>query len=414
MDEQTAGMRHAPFFAELSTLGDDDRSWRAVSAGLVTLRLIDAWVAEGAAVVAADAWGVRAVGAAIEEMPEGLSTRAILGSVFAALRESRGGDLHLVAPRLMAYARSLELDAKWELAGDVYETIISHAHPVEESDVVIVAHLRLAFCQRSLGALDEASRSYQLAGSIAGEVDDIFGMLRARIGAAKISLERGNLPRAERLLDDVIGEVAARGDLPEIHAVALQDRAAVAFHRGRYDHAVELAYASFALTEDPVNRDRLLSDIALTFTKLGVYSAARDAYLIVEATAQEQFQRWAASLNLMELAAHEGAMSVFERYRRSLAALPFPPSQRVQYHLQAAEGYEALGDPRAALDAGHRARALAAQFGFHQLVFHADALVRRVEQGRTRRQAVPARAVDAGVHAVAESIGNLRREVVET
>jgi tetratricopeptide (TPR) repeat protein len=291
----------------------------------------------------------------------------------------------------------------------VYRTVIAHVHPAEESETAIAAHLRLAFCQRSVGALDEATMSYELASSIAAGIDDMFGILRAQIGAAKIAIERGNMPRAESLLDEVISRAATREDLADVHAMALQDRASVAFHRGRYDTAVEFAYAALELTHDPINRDRLLSDIALTFTKLGIRSAARDAYLIVEATAQEQYQRWAASINLMELAALEGAMPVFERYRRTLATLPFPPVQRAQFHLQTAEGYEALREYESAVHAGQRARSVAAQFGFHQIVFEADALFERVRQGQTRdrdRAEVP---LGESVQIIANSIGELRR-----
>lgn len=281
MFDPTDSMRHLAFFTELAALDETDASWRSVSAGLVTLRLIDAWIEEGAAAVAADSWGVRSVEAAIEEVPVGTPVRAILSSVLEALKESRGGDMNSVAPRLMAYARALDFEAKWALAADVYHTVIAHAHPVEESDVVIHAHLRLAYCERSLGALEQATESYATASAIANELGDLFGILRAQIGAAKIAIERGNMPRAESLLDDVISRAAEREDLSDVHAMALQDRAGVAFFRGRYDAAVQFAYESLARTREQVDRDRLLSDIGLAFVKLGIRSAARDAYLIV-------------------------------------------------------------------------------------------------------------------------------------
>jgi tetratricopeptide (TPR) repeat protein len=409
--DQTERLRHAPYFAELASLDERDPWWRAVSGGLVLLRLIDAWIADGASVVAADAWGVRSVEAAIEEMPDGMPARAILGSILGALRRSGGGDMHLVAPRLMAYARSLDLDAKWALAADVYQTVIAHAHPVDESDVVISAHLRLAFCHRSLGALDEASESYATASAIANDSDDMFGILRAQIGSAKIAIERGNLPRAELLLDDVIERAATDEGLIDVHAMALQDRAGVAFFRERYDLAVQLAYQSLELTRDPVDRDRLLSDIALAFTRLGVRSAARDAYLVVEATAQEQYQRWAASMNLMELAALEGAMPVFERYRRSLASMPFPPSLQAQFHLQSAGGYEALSEYGPAVNASYRARDVARQYGFHQVVFAAEALIRRVEQGQRTADRAADVAAPAWLAEVVSSLHEMRRLV---
>jgi len=99
--------RHLPFFAELASLDDGNAAWRSVSAGLVVLRLVDAWIEEGAAAVGADGWGMRSVDAAIEEMPAGQPARAVLASVVDVLRRSSTGDMHAIAPRLMAYARAL-------------------------------------------------------------------------------------------------------------------------------------------------------------------------------------------------------------------------------------------------------------------------------------------------------------------
>ena len=407
----TDSLPHSAFFAELASLEQSDPSWCSVSAGLVTLRLVDAWMTEGAAAVRADGWGLRSVAAAIEEMPKGMPARTILQGVVDALRESVGDDLCAVAPRLMAYARCLDLDARWALASDVYLSVIAHAHPVEESDVAIAAHLRLAYCERSLGALDDAAASYATASAIATDVDDMFGILRAEIGAAKIAMERGNLPRAETLLDDVIVRARTRDELSDVHAMALQDRAGVAFYRERYDLAVQLAYQSLELTRNPTDRDRLLSDIALAFTRLGVRSAARDAFLIVEATAQEQYQRWTATMNLMEIAARDGAMPVFERYRRSLMAVPFPPPMRAQYHLQAAEGYEALDMPTGAASEARCARDIAREFGYHKIAFDAEALLGRAERGQlTAARSTEMQAADA-VMVIAGRIGEMRRRV---
>ena len=347
MFDQTGSARHQPYFAELATLEEGDPAWRAVSAGLVVLRLVDAWIEEGSAAVAADGWGMRSVKAAIEEMPSGLPARAVLRSVVEALKSSPVNDMHAIAPRLMAYARSLDLDAKWALAGDVYETVLAHVHPIEESDVAITAYLRRAFCERSVGALDHAVASYDVASRISETVGDLFGVLRARIGIAKIATARGNMPQAEVLLDQTIAD-AEHYDFTDVRAMALQDRATVAHLRGNFDIAVRLAYTALELTTDATNRDRLLADIAGSFYMLGVRSAARDAYTVVEATAQEQYQRWVAMINLMEIAATEGSMPLFERYRRSLANTSLPPSLQAEFHLHAGSGYELLGELGAA------------------------------------------------------------------
>ena len=411
MSNHIEGARHLPFFSELAGLEDDAASWRAVSAGLVVLRLVDAWIEEGAAAVVDDGWGMRSVEASIEEMPAGLPARAILRSIVDAIRTSDASDMHAIAPRLMAYARALDLDAKWALAADVYESIISHVHPVEEADVAIAAHLRLGYCLRSMGALDDATRSYDAASAIAHDVDDLFGILRAQIGAAKIALARGNMPMAEQLLQDTIERASTRDDLVDVHAMALQDRADVAYHRGRYDLSVELAYSSLEITRDPVNRDRLLGGIAGAFYMLGVRSAARDAYLIIEATTQEEYLRWSASINLMEIAARDGSMPLFERYRRTLATMPFPPALEAQYFLQVAESHEALAQPDAAFASAERARSIAERFGFNQTAFAAEAVATRVRSHAPVVARVPEAAIPDSLKTIAASISEMRRLV---
>ena len=164
MFDSNERVRHLPYFTELAALDDNDPSWRAVSAGLVLLRLVDAWIEEGADAVAADGWGVRSVAAAIEEMPAGMPARAILMSALDALTDARGGDVHAVAPRLMAYARSLDLDGKWALAADVYETVIAHVHPDEESEIAVNALLRRGHCLRELGEFTEATAAFNYGG----------------------------------------------------------------------------------------------------------------------------------------------------------------------------------------------------------------------------------------------------------
>src|SRR5205814_873421 len=135
---------------------------------------------------------------------------------------------------------------------------------------------------------------------------------------------RGNLPRAEEILDDTIAR-AMGPDLSDVRSRALHDRSEVANRRGQYELAIRLAYQALEHSQSPTERDRILNDLAGSFLDLGVYSAARDAYLVISATAQEQYSRWLATLNLMDIASHTGAEVLFEQYRRQLIAEKLPP-----------------------------------------------------------------------------------------
>lgn len=411
MFDQTGSARHQPYFAELAALEEGDPAWRAVSAGLVVLRLVDAWIEEGSAAVAADGWGMRSVKAAIEEMPSGLPARAVLRTVVEALKTSPVNDMHAIAPRLMAYARSLDLDAKWALAADVYETVIAHVHPIEESDVAITAQIRAGHCMRNLGQLDVASKRFDLATGLAQSTGDILGVLRAQIGMAKIAIARGNLPYAEEILESTVS-TAREKDLSDIQALALHDRSDVAHMRGNYELAIRLAYEALNKSTDTPNRDRILNDIAGSFYMLGVRSAARDAYLILEATAQEQYARWIARINLMQIAAEEGSSPLFERYRKRLASADLPPTLRVQVLIHIGDCYETLGEQDLASDSLRQARTLADAYEFHRLSFMAEEKLTGLGKAEREAQRGEPR-VPVNVEEIAAELRS-RREAVRT
>ena len=376
-------LRHLPFFVELSGLREGDDAWRAATAGLVVLRLVDAWIENGPAAVAADAWGPRAVRSAIDEMPTRAPVRSILSGIVQTMTESRAVDIARIAPRLMAYARSLDFEGRWPLAIDVYQTILAHVHPVTEPDLAIDANMRLGACGRMVGNWDLAAAGYGQAGLIAEREGDLMGVLRSQIGVAKLALARGNMPRAEQMLDETIDR-AGRHGFEELRAIALHDRSTVAHARGDYERAVRFAYEALDGLSAASDRDRVLADIAASFLDLGVRSAARDAYMILAATAEEQYSRWSSTLNLLEIAALDRCEPVFEQYRRELDVAPLTPDLRATLHLQVGKGQEIFGDNELARDSFERALEVASASKLHQLVFQAEACLQRLRQGIKR------------------------------
>lgn len=407
--ESTAMLRHLAFFEELSRLDESDASWREVSAGLVVVRLVDAWLEHGASVVAADSWTIGSVLSAIDEIPVGRPARGILRSVADAMVAAGLPDVHAVSPRLMAYARSLDFDAKWPLAIDVYSTIVAHAEPLEDAETVIGAHLRLGFCLRQVGDVEESAAAYHRAGQLAERVGDMMGVLRARIGDAKIAILRGNLPRAEHILDNTITEAALHG-LGMVESMALHDRSTAAGLRGDYELAIKLAYRALEGTER--DRDRILYDIAISFNRLGVRTAARDAMVILATTAQEQYTRWAATIQLLAIAAHDGMATVFERYRRDLVGQHLPPSLTAEFEYQAGRGYRLLTQYEHASDWLERAVATSTAHGFNQLLFESESELEALYNDRVVASKLPAEhepSVD--VQEIADAIHRMREAV---
>jgi tetratricopeptide (TPR) repeat protein len=369
---ETSGvLRHLAFFEELGKIDETDPNWRPVRAGLVVMRLVDSWIADGATPSRVDSWGVSAVREAVAELSASKPLRRILTSIVDVIVSATSIDLHALSPRLMAYGQALEYDSKLSLASDVYRTIVAHAHPVDDADLVVSAHSQLAFCLRNLGDLDGSGEAYDECGRVAGAAGDLMGVLRAQVGHAKVAIARGNLPRAESILDDAIVSADSAG-LVDIRSRALHDRAQVAGLRGQYERSIQFAYQALESTRTQRERDRILNDIAVSFMYLGLHDAARDAYLVLAATASEQYIRWLSELNLLEIAAQQGNELQFDRYRRDLANADFTPELRVTYFLHVGRGYHNLGQSNAGIDYLERAVETASHYKLNQLLFEAE------------------------------------------
>jgi tetratricopeptide (TPR) repeat protein len=381
MSEQQPTLTHLPYFERVGALEDGSAQFRAVSAGLVTLRLFDAWVLEGAHVAAADAWGARAVRESIDAIEAGSSARALLTSIMEAMdARASHARVALVTPRLMAYARLLQLDAEWALAADVYRTVLAHAHPLHDADSVISANLLLGASSRTLARFDEAWEAYENAGEVAAITGDVMSMLKARIGQANVFFNRGNVPEAERILDETISDAEGLG-MRELRSIALHDRSLMAHSRGDYDAAIAMPYVALQDARAGSPRDRVLADLAASFFEIGLRSAARDANLVLASTAQEQYTRWQATINLMELAASDGYEPVFEQYRRDLAPAALPPVLEAWYHFYVGQGlrvFDRMEQARASLE---RALAVAERHGLNQIAYHAEQALGDLKDG---------------------------------
>jgi tetratricopeptide (TPR) repeat protein len=382
--ESDGVLRHLAFFEELGKMDEGDAGWRAVSAGLVTMRLVDRWIAAGST-ARLDSWSVSAVREAIAQVTDMTPTRRILTSVVDVMVACTAIDMHALSPRLMAYGQALEYDAKWSLAADVYGTIAAETHLPEDADLVVGALLHRAFCLGTAGSWDAAAVDYEHASRIATDVDDMAGALRGRLGIAKVATARGNMPKAEAILDEAIDHARDFG-LDDVRSRALNDRAWVAGLRGQHDVAIRFSYDALSLSKSQRERDRILTNIATGFRFVGRLGVARDAYLVLAATAQEQFIRWNAELCLLEVAAEQGSELQFDRYRRVLEAADLSPQLRVSYHLNVGRGYGLLNQPENGVRHLEQAVELAAAHGFNQLVFEAEAALSEARRNEARRE----------------------------
>lgn len=400
-------LRHLPFFEELASLAEEEPVGRSVTAGLVVLRLVDAWLDDGPNTTVNDDWGVLAVHNAIDAVDDGTPIKTLLRRVVEFLRTSRP-DIHVVVTPLMAYAQALEYDAKWHLAADVYRSVLARLHPAEDADASVAAYLRLGQCYRHLSEAALASDVFRTAGEIARTANDMVGVLRARVGEAQVAIIRGNIPNAEVILDQTIKDAVGPA-LRDVRSRAMHDRATVAYFRRDYEFSIQLAYDALAISESPSERDRILSDIGVSFLELGVYSAARDAFLVLSVTAQEQFMRWGATMNLLEIAYRTGLETHFELYRRQLTGQKLPPLMATAFELNVGSGYRTFGDIDKARHHLQRALSMATVHGFNQYLFEAEEALLQLDRPTPLPRSISEISLDT--EEVAKAIRELRESV---
>jgi tetratricopeptide (TPR) repeat protein len=404
-------IRHQVYFDTLGSMKEGTPSWRSVFAGLSVMRLVDSCEAQGSAT--AIGWApLHSVRAAIEEMSEGDVIRGVLTGVVEALTTSAGID-DSVCAALLAYGRALDYEASWGLATDVFSTVAKIVKPERNARLAVEAHIAVGGAARRNGDWEVSARAYSQAAYIADTLGDRSGVLTVQIGIANTYRAKGNLPQAEAILDDVI--VQARDqNLPEIQADALHGRAAICANGGSHNEGLKLAHEALRLTSKSSAQDQILEDIGAMFTSIGMHDAARDAHLILAATAQSQFVRWSANLNLMELASLDGLADAFDSYARELARAPLGPWVRSHYLLFLGEGLARFGRESDAEQALLEAMSFAAANEIHQVAFKADAalaLLRSSTRGMATLRA-PLTYSQSDLESVVETLSEMRRTAV--
>ena len=286
-----AMLSHLAFFDALAEEPDEKSArWRQLSAGLLVLRLFDSWlhhVSRGEAPV--DPGRTAAVRTAVEAIEAGSTLRPVLLGLIDAMR-SPGRRHDVVRGHLLAYGKRLQFDAWWRPAADVYRTFVESRETHDVGVEAMEAAFQCGYCYRMAGDIDEASTAYDLGEAIATAARDNFGMLRARVCQAKLTAHRGNLPRAEAELDDVI-RAAEATDCRRALSLALTDRMAVAGRRGEFEPAATFGYRALQCCDDQLERERILSDIATALgdrwlTGWAAYDDAVAALLGLEAGEQ--------------------------------------------------------------------------------------------------------------------------------
>jgi len=378
---------HLAFLEVLGSMRANDARWTPTMAGFVTVRLVDKWAEALRGWLAPRPSEVAAVRDAIDKVAAG-PTRNALTAIVDAITQSWGRRRSQVSARVLSYAALLSDGREWALSADIYRTFLALAFETER-DLVCHAWYRIGWCEAWLGQYPEAETAFSLARERARELGDRYVDLSSAHGLALITRNRGNLPAADERFTAVVASceqhVAETPALADVLVVALHDQGVGAIQRGDFDRAFALLSRALDEARTQQQRDRILLDLALAFMEMGLLDTARQAYMIVEVTADDPTQRWIASLNLMHLATQTGAETVFERHRQAVSNEPLTPRLAVNYHINVGEGYRRFGRERQARQAFDRAVVLAERHQLNRELMQAEAARDAVQPEQAER-----------------------------
>ena len=405
-------IRHQSYFDTLGSMQEDSASWRAVFAGLSILRLVDAYTDTGSSLDPANWAQLHSVRTAIEAVGDGDPVRGVLTNVLEEVTKRRKID-DSVSASLMAYGRALDYQAAWGLAIDVFSTVAKLTPPERNPKLAVEAHVAVGGAARRNGDWEISARAYSQAAYIADTLGDRQGVLTVQVGIANTYMAKGNLPQAQTILDDVIVQSRDQ-ELPQVQAIALHSRAALAQRKGDNSEGLKLAHEALSLTTNAVERDVVLDDIAAMFSELGLRDAARDTHLVLAATSQSKMVQAQSTINLMELASIDGMVEAFDSYARELSHARLSPWLRAHYLLFLGEGMDRLGRRDASEDALKEAISFAEANQIHQVSFRAQSALSevRVAARPSKPFVTPPTWVPEEVGTVVRAISELRRTAV--
>jgi tetratricopeptide (TPR) repeat protein len=343
------GLSHGAFFRRVAEIADDTSpNWRALTAGLLTLRLIDRWTVRHTTGRLPTLKEFVLVRRAIDEVDDD-RVHEVLLKMTDAMREFSTDDVGSIPKLLFAYALLLEDASEWLLAIDVYETLLEQVHRPEEHDGIPLVYMRLGMSHRQLGHTSLAGAIYQRGLRVARMLSDSLGVLRIRVCEADLAIDRGDYQTASDILDEVIADARTDREAErETRARACYERAGIAMRAKQHELAALLLYDAYDQFGDVKSQVDALTQLAAALSALGARAGARNAlHLLYDLTEQADI-RLDAAINLLRLAGEDGNVEAFEEWRDAIEAGPLGIRLKALFYYRLGEGYQRLGQPQTA------------------------------------------------------------------
>jgi Tfp pilus assembly protein PilF len=308
---------HEPFLERARHQREQERDGpaRLALGGYIVARLVDKLltVQEERDGFEGFRWQLEAVRRHVGELPADAPETAHLAGVVDAI-PAEGPPASSLWKSLTAYAYFLEHEARFEESLEVLN-LAARAQGKETSTGEYASYALFAGrLNRQLTRWDIANTCYNAAEEAASASGDFLTVLRAGLGRGAVQRGQGNYPAARTTTEKVLRE-ANELSLLEAQAMAYADLGVIYSVQGHRLEALESHYKAFRLTPDPVQRMRVLGDLALGLCEIGAYEPARLGFqIVVESNASVEV-RTNALLELMDLESALGNRVAFERYR---------------------------------------------------------------------------------------------------
>jgi hypothetical protein len=141
------GRVHVPFFEALAENEERTPPFVEATAGLVLLRMFDAWMQHGVEEMPR-AQILPNIRKTLEAVDSASPLRAPLPSAFAAITTAEQLDVRVPLPHMLAYAQALETVGRGQLAMEVYDTLLRYVHVDDDRESVTRVMGMLMACRK--------------------------------------------------------------------------------------------------------------------------------------------------------------------------------------------------------------------------------------------------------------------------
>jgi tetratricopeptide (TPR) repeat protein len=404
-------LTHAPFLERARAEHERERdvSARLALGAYLVSRLVSRVLAEeGDGPQEGLLWQLDAVRRHLRELPADSPESAHLHGVTDAIQATPHPRASLRLS-LMAYAYFLEHEGRLEEALEVLSLAVrTHGLGVPVNDFASSA-LFAGRLNRLLARWPTATNCYSAAEAAAETGGDTALALRAKLGRGAVLRGQGNLPLA-RMIAEEVAEAGHRAGLREVEAMAYADLGSVLSNEGRRDETIQAIYRAFLLTDDMLQRTRVLGDLGVVLLESGALAAARTAFDIVLQSKTSFLVRTNALLELMDMDSAAGNRMSFERRRSEADTLRnrMPPSMLADFHLKAGLGLARFGQLGRARDLLLRGQRFSEEHQLNAWYFRFERMLENLDSCEIREPELATPTMDITSPAVEEVAVGLR------